>query len=256
MMNRIVFHLLISGVTISLARGQCIVDGDHGLGSLEFYTNAAPTDTRFLEEVARIEDMFNVKAMVMYSSLPYVNAEARKSSMKEFDGLIVIYDGLLRSLQGEDYMLFVAILAHEYAHVLQRKLGLIGQGISGKQIELHADYLTGVYVQMRAIELNLDRTNRDPQKTLDTMFRTYASFGERLGDKGFAAIDPHGTSQERTNALWGSATDLSRELSYIEQNRAKVDPYDHYYSIRVNGRWLTIAEYFYWPGLNFVRQHY
>ncbi|MCB9177951.1 MAG: M48 family metalloprotease [Flavobacteriales bacterium] len=248
--------LLLSIMALSLANAQCLVDGGSDMGPLEFYSNAAPTDTRFLEEVARIEDMFNVKAMVMYSNRPYINAQAMKAPVQGFDGMIVIYDGLLRSLQGDDYLLFVAILAHEYGHVLQRKMGLDGSSISGKQVELHADYLAGVYVQMRAIELYLDIPNRDPRKVMDNMFRTYSSFGERLGDSGFGAVDPHGTSQERSHALWGSATDLSRELNYIEQNRAKLNAYDHYYSIRVNDRWLKIAEYFYRPGLSFVRREY
>ena len=81
-----------------------------------------------------------------------------------------------------------AILAHEFAHALQDKAGLINMWTGGKKVELHADYLAGYYIGQKGLI------------TKEKLTAFAQEFFSR-GDQSFYEVDPHGTPEERRCAF-------------------------------------------------------
>jgi hypothetical protein len=81
-----------------------------------------------------------------------------------------------------------AILAHEFAHALQDKVGLVNLLSGGKKVELHADYLAGYYIGQKGLIT---------KEKLTAFAQEFFS----LGDQSFYAADPHGTPEERRCAF-------------------------------------------------------
>jgi len=88
---------------------------------------------------------------------------------------------------------FSTICAHEFAHILQFKLGLIGRLNRGqptvKRSELHADFLAGFFAGMRKLEKPSFKA------------AVYAETLHKLGDYAFESPEHHGTPEERADAI-------------------------------------------------------
>jgi peptidase M48-like protein len=250
-MKKIILILFLFLIYSQSILSQCLVSGNTDLSNLEYYTNAQPWDTRATEEISKIESLFNVRAEVMYSDLPIVNARAFSENNHGYDGTIVIYDGLIKFLRGKDYLYFTAILAHEYGHILQYKLGYSNIHLSDKQIELFADYLSGVYLNFRITSTTF-RSNDDLQTykaIMDKAKNIYSIYGDELGDDSFGVSDPHGSPQERSRALSSLWGDLLELFPYIQNHRTKQNGMSLKIYADDLGRWLTLGELFYAQGL-------
>jgi hypothetical protein len=90
-----------------------------------------------------------------------------------------------------------AIMAHEFAHILQFKLG---EDLPTKQKELEADYMAGWYIA------NVSGTALDVASS--EALRTFYS----KGDYGFNDPNHHGTPQERMRAVQAGLRDSRSSL--------------------------------------------
>lgn len=98
-------------------------------------------------------------------------------------------DNMARDPHGRIVM---SIVAHEFGHVLQYKLGhaLALRSPRGvKLVELHADFLAGFYMGLRQARL--------PEMPLEEVFKEFWS----IGDRKFDSPGHHGTHEERLHAV-------------------------------------------------------
>ena len=117
------------------------------------------------------------------------------------DGMVFLGVNLMtneyRTKFGTGYAI-PSIIAHEYAHILQYKLGFPSRG---KWQELHADYLAGWYTghRLRFVPQNL-------AESIEAFFD--------IGDYDFNNPSHHGTPQERRNTfLAGLTLNLQSQVS-------------------------------------------
>jgi predicted metalloprotease len=80
-------------------------------------------------------------------------------------------------------------MAHEYAHIVDYKYGVLNN-VGSKKTELFADYLAGFYMYHRVANGILT----DVSQCLNSF--------ESLGDTDFGSETHHGTPQERRSALF------------------------------------------------------
>lgn len=89
-------------------------------------------------------------------------------------------------------MTVLAIIAHEFGHIVQYRKGLRAQVLSNqptvKRLELHADILAGYYIGIKK------RAN--PSLTVYTAGEIF----HRIGDSDFTLYNHHGTNDERVAA--------------------------------------------------------
>jgi hypothetical protein len=115
------------------------------------------------------------------------------------------YSGPSSYSQGDHAV--VAVLAHEFAHILQFKKGL--QTSPVRRMELQADFLAGCYMAGRAIDLwRWDVANM--QQAAEQMFS--------IGDFNFNNPGHHGTPPQRLDAYLGGA-----RLAFEQDGRVSVD---------------------------------
>ena len=81
---------------------------------------------------------------------------------------------------------FAAIVAHEFGHAMQRRKRC---SLTGKWLEMHADYMGGYYVGYRHHSLSARSAKQ-----------AYVSLAEK-GDYNFNNIGHHGTPEERASAF-------------------------------------------------------
>ena len=250
--------LLTSFLLFSLFRFaicQCLTSEAFNWGDLKESTGDISIDNDIVSEMQRIEDLFGVKAEVLFSDSKAINAYATPRNNKGKDGTIIINNGLLNFIRGKHDFMLGTVLAHEYGHLLQNKYGY-NQGvhfpsgrITNQQIELFADYLSGVYLMLRGGELMSKYPAEQAPEIVPEVMKIYHEFGESFGDDNFGSIDHHGTAKERASATLAFFKDSYRSLNYVSSHRAKTTQDKFYYSIYANGRWWKIGEYAYVPGL-------
>lgn len=98
-------------------------------------------------------------------------------------GLVLLEQEMFAADRGEPAV--AAVLAHEWSHILQLREGCV---LSGKQRELHADFLAGYYLGWRH--------GPSPHSIAAVM-----SALRDKGDYSFGSATHHGTPDERVRAL-------------------------------------------------------
>lgn len=107
------------------------------------------------------------------------------------DGSILLGKNMILPISSRGIIL-EAVIAHEMAHLVQRKKGL---NLNNKQKELHADIMAG-WILNNFLSNNLsDREKRDVEA-----WNVAGAFFE-LGDYNFHELDHHGTKFERGVAI-------------------------------------------------------
>jgi hypothetical protein len=107
------------------------------------------------------------------------------------DGSVYLGEHLLRDKLWKltsAKLAIIAVLAHEYAHVWQYKAGY---GLSGRQQELHADFLAGYYLGKKGYVSLSELKN-----FADTLYYSIVSMG-------FFDTESHGSVEERGAAMIG-----------------------------------------------------
>ncbi|MBY3216685.1 hypothetical protein HFO21_20375 [Rhizobium laguerreae] len=106
-------------------------------------------------------------------------------------------------------MTILAIIAHEFGHIIQFKRGLrevlLEQQSTVKRLELHADVLAGYYLGRRKAQ------------TPSLSFLSAGEVFHRIGDTNFNSPGHHGTPDERANASQIGFTQGLNEASDLEQ---------------------------------------
>ena len=147
-------------------------------------------------ELIRIQSIFLINAtFFFYDDFDGKNAQASEEVLNMYrgDGTIIFGRRLfnrewIRSFGGTTIPI---IMAHEYAHLVDFKFGVLNN-VSSKKRELFADFLAGTYLYYRT---TLPGFYTDINATLDCF--------NSLGDTDFGKADHHGTPQERKDALMG-----------------------------------------------------
>jgi hypothetical protein len=144
-------------------------------------------------------------------------------------GIVTFGEELLRrevsDAGGPQYASSVpAIMAHEFAHLLQIKNGSTS---TGPKYELQADYIAGWYMGRRA---KLVPTTVSPQQSLQTIMRSFYAKGDyQLNDASH-----HGTPEERVGAISAGyrnselqIPDMYREsLKFVAEMHENMQPVD------------------------------
>jgi len=155
-------------------------------------------DYALAHTLARLTGMFNVlPGFAYYDDHDGHNAFASPAvRMNKADGTVLFGNGLLRkTMAGADHpdVAVTAICAHEYAHILQFKRGLVAPLRAGqstvKRVELHADYLAGYYAGRRKLEKP------------DYPAAVFAHTQHGFGDNAVNHPSHHGTPKERADAI-------------------------------------------------------
>ena len=90
----------------------------------------------------------------------------------------------------------MGICAHEFAHIVQYFSDGLYQRLSegqasAKRVELHADFLSGYYMGLRAADLQFSAVE----------LRALGQTWETLGDSAYTSARHHGTAAERLDAI-------------------------------------------------------
>ncbi|MBT1516107.1 metalloprotease [Bradyrhizobium sp. SRL28] len=155
-------------------------------------------DYALAHTLSRMTDVFEVlPGFGYYDDGNSPNAYATPAvRMRSADGTVLFGRSLLRATLAErDHpdVAVSAVCAHEYAHILQYKKGLIGRLLAGqstvKRVELHADYLAGFFAGARKLQ--------KPEYPA----AVYATKAHSIGDYMFTDRNHHGTPDERAAAI-------------------------------------------------------
>ncbi len=150
------------------------------------------------EEGQRLVTFFKVSPRGFFMDEQSPNALATSENISNYpdaDGTIIFGTKLmLRELQRDNGIGYSvpAIMAHEFAHILQFKKIRNGEHERPRtrNMELHADFLAGWYLSHR-------------HKFKTTEFDPARNAFEEMGDTDYTSIDHHGTPQERLKAITG-----------------------------------------------------
>jgi hypothetical protein len=164
---------------------------------VERSTGQTNIDKAFAVAVTQIEEFFDLTPGVgLYDDFGHYNALTYPETfMANTDGTVVLGKGLLKSqldARADDGAAILAILAHEFGHVLQNKTSA-GTDLSlrndrAKYKELNADFFAGLYLAYFSASTSISLYNAG---------RVF----EGMGDTEFANVDHHGTPQERLSAI-------------------------------------------------------
>jgi hypothetical protein len=155
-------------------------------------------DAAFARNMARLGNVLQVSpAYGYYDDVEGPNALATSvRRIRNTDGTVLFGKRLfleLIELPEHPDVGVAAVCAHEYAHILQHKLGINARLNAGqatvKRQELHADFLAGYFAGIR-------RMDRPEFPAAVFAVRAFA-----LGDNEFNSRDHHGTSEMRAGAV-------------------------------------------------------
>ena len=137
-------------------------------------------------EFITLERFFNLDVTLKYSDdgpayLPYAKTIITGNEYVNY---------ILKARQNSKYVneIYKAVMAHEFAHALQDLNGMFEIWESGKQPELHADFLAGYYIGKNGL------ISRDK-------LTAFAGEFFYLGNYDFNNVDFHGTPEERKCAF-------------------------------------------------------
>jgi hypothetical protein len=158
----------------------------------------AAFDLALAQTLTRISQIFSVLPGFAYfddSAAPnaYASPENR---MSKTDGTVLFGTTLLqqvRAVPESPEVAIVCVCAHEFGHIHQFKKGLRQRLLKGqstvKRLELHADFVAGVFAGIRKKEKP------------GFPAAVFAATMHRFGDTSFSSPTHHGTADERANAL-------------------------------------------------------
>ncbi|HLV95613.1 MAG TPA: hypothetical protein VKS44_10520 [Candidatus Acidoferrales bacterium] len=155
-------------------------------------------DLALAQTLTKISEIFDVlPGFGFFDDYEGPNAFASPDvRMHKTDGTVLFGTNLLRkvrSVQEAPEVAVAAVCAHEFGHTLQSKRRLRDQLLAGqptvKRLELHADFMAGVFAGFRKKE--------KPSYPAAVFAVTQHSFGDVM----FGSFQHHGTPDERANAI-------------------------------------------------------
>lgn len=135
-----------------------------------------------------LQETNGANAFALNRPVPQVLQQFQMPAQASPDGMVFFGLKLMRAEYSSEFgtgYAIPSIIGHEYAHVLQYKLGF---PLRGKWQELHADYLAGWYTAHRSRYV--------PQNIAESMLSFF-----KKGDYDFNSQGHHGTPQERQEAF-------------------------------------------------------
>jgi len=173
--------------------GRCLSAEEAGRDRFFDTTGDAALDAQIAREAETLHRLFGVKPDVrILDDRAVPNAWASLGSVvPDTLGTVALGRRLLREqiyLGDHKDVALAGVLAHEFAHILQWRLGC---RLVGRARELHADYLAGWY---------LARRQPGPFKSARKL-RAFAKKLHAKGDHALASPQHHGTPNERVAAL-------------------------------------------------------
>jgi hypothetical protein len=185
------------GCLLTANQSSKLLSADDSLdSSAAFATGDSNLDHQLGQALVRATQFFGITpAFGFYEKK---NAQASPSVSSKFRGTwgTVLFGTPLfeDELKARDPsgMTIIAIVAHEFGHIIQFKRNLREQILANqptvKRLELHADILSGYYI--------------GSMKRLNPNLQVYSAgqVFDRIGDSDFSSPTHHGTSQERVKA--------------------------------------------------------
>ncbi|HYM20294.1 MAG TPA: hypothetical protein VEW28_04735 [Candidatus Kapabacteria bacterium] len=177
---------------ISYCRAQCWDPSRSYVRAIYPSSGNREIDLLIAKEAPQFNKYLNVVCNIFYiddgSSYNAYASQNVTDNMVQ-DGTVYLGEHLLREKlwkMSKAKIAVVALLAHEYAHVLQSKTGY---GLKGRQQELHADLITGYYLGKRGL-----LSSSEIPSFADSLFFLMVS-------QGFFSTEAHGDAEERKAAL-------------------------------------------------------
>jgi hypothetical protein len=184
----------------------CSISGlsEAGVGDGRLYNSTGNPnwDAGLTGEIHLAETGFMVHpnfGIIQDGNSPNAFAMPRVTNPNFPDGTVAFGINLLRNELGSTGTgcSTAAIVAHEYAHILQFKAGGVPQG---KYSELHADFLAGWYIGNRGRWV--------PTNAFSSMFSFY-----QKGDYSFNSPGHHGTPDQRAAAFRAGVEAMNLHIS-------------------------------------------
>jgi hypothetical protein len=154
-------------------------------GQIYFPSGNFQLDNFNQTEGINLVNTYRVSPRMFYLVDPSPNAYATPEVANQFgpDGTVLLGQNLMSLELGQDPSgaALVAVMAHEFAHLVQFKNGFASPG---KRAELHADFIAGWYLNLRG---------RYAWVNLMPVLRVFY----QLGDYEFNSPSHHGTPDER-----------------------------------------------------------
>lgn len=175
----------------NLSHSQCLQTGAlKTQGLITHTTTNKDIDSMIYSEIGKLESFFNIDIEFYFfeetstGKVAFYNQTCTNGCM----GTIVLgYNTIANELIKTNGLETVkAILAHEFAHAVQKQYGW---SEAGKNPELHADFIAGYYI---------GETNNYDDFGLMQFYQTFAS----MGDDNFFSPNHHGTNEERFCAFY------------------------------------------------------
>jgi hypothetical protein len=153
-------------------------------------------DAALGQALVRLRQFFDVSPGVgLYDDYPPNALAYAETFVPGTKGTVVLGQELMRRQMAtyqDGGISVIAIVAHEFGHVLQNDVQILDQLTlpqgQKKLVELHADFMAGLYISS---------LSKEPKVPLYDIGRTF----EKLGDTDFTNRDHHGTPKERTAAI-------------------------------------------------------
>lgn len=189
-MNKIIIFITILSIHFSLKnqlKAQCFLSGVPSWGLPLNTTGSPKLDEILSKETALMESEFAVDVNIYaYDDGKSPNAYAISNPYSIIIGKTLMLDEFVNT---ENANSIIAIMAHEFGHIVQYKFKLnTYKGWVGKWPELHADFLAGWYMGKKQY-IN----PKDFEKIIN-------SFWDK-GDDNFFSSNHHGTPEERAFAF-------------------------------------------------------
>jgi hypothetical protein len=166
---------------------QCLQSKNKFSNSLVSNTGtnlSVTTENTIKSEFSMLKSFFNVN--IDLAIIDYEKGPCYIPDLKTLVADKILFNNVSKLSFGNERI--KAILAHEFAHALQDKAGLINLWTGGKKVELHADYLAGFYIGQKGL-ISKEKLKTFAQEFFDR------------GDFDFFDEDHHGTPEERRCAF-------------------------------------------------------
>lgn len=198
--------IILTFIFIQLCNGteaQCSMQGAVNSGVRLSTTGSTKLDEILIRESVQMQNSFNVKVdLYAYEDGSSPNALAYASESVIQMGKTLMLDEFVNN--GNENSI-IAIMAHEFGHIIQVKYNLNASGTwIGKYPELHADFMAGWYMGTKQYI------------TKEELHKMAYSFWDK-GDGDYFSPSHHGTNEERTSAFM---------MGYWNANLALVDAYN------------------------------
>lgn len=205
-MNKLIILIAILLIHFSLKnelKAQCFLSGVPSWGLPLNTTGSTKLDGILAKETILMETEFNVDVNIYaYDDGKSPNAFAISNPYSIIIGKTLMLDEFVNT---ENSNSIIAIMAHEFGHILQYKYKLNSyKGWVGKWPELHADFLAGWY---------MGKKQYIKQQEFEKII---TSFWDK-GDDNYFSSNHHGTPEERSFAFIKGylSTNLNIKEAYV-----------------------------------------